>query len=157
MVVGIIDVACHSQGVWTKEQDPAPKTAQEESTEGNAVAAKEEEVKEAGGSVLGTGSASKETGPDEDASRHDRPALGSALIAETLMRRADEGRVKTGEGTELETFCWISWSTNQLLLRVPSWYEQCMETNADSSEYYREDNMNHSQDEWRQSQKLCRH
>ncbi len=38
-------------------------------------------------------------------------------------------------------------SADQLLLRVPSWYKQCMETNVDSSEYYQEDNMNHSQDE----------
>jgi len=50
------------------EQELAPERNQDGLTEGDAVVAKEEEVKEARGSTQGTGSTGK-TEPDEDASR----------------------------------------------------------------------------------------
>ena len=50
------------------EQELAPERNQDGLTEGDAVVAKEEEVKEARGSTRGTGSTGK-TEPDEDASR----------------------------------------------------------------------------------------
>jgi len=66
------------------EQELAPERNQDGLTEGDAVVAKEEEVKEARGSVQGTGSAGK-TEPDKNASRDDQ----------------DE----TAEGTEQKAAC----------------------------------------------------